>query len=290
MTIPDDDIAQLTATLVKKIGNFTEAKMRSFYAADSLDNMEEELALEVMRVICEHAAKREPKYQKAILALADVEMLLQVMGKRKVAHLYNASLEKGYKDVAGIFSRAMPAKRYEGEIELFLQYGLGSKALGERKYLARKPDPVLIDKLTYDLDPLVMNDLLKNPRLTESQVVKIAARRPNKPEILEEIFDSSKWIARYQVKLAIARNPYTPPRIALGLLTFLTDQDLMDIAQDQTLHEDVKRRARVMLKAKSIELKEEQPALPRERVVYKVDLDNATIKPAGEADSESEET
>lgn len=289
MTIADDDFEKFVVSLVKKVGNFSEARMRSFYLASSLNKMDEESAIETMRTICERASKRVTKYQKALLALTDTEMFLQVMGRPKVERLYTASTKKGYKDVVDIFSRALPAKRYEGENDLFFQYGLTTKALGERKYLARKPDLTLIDKLTYDLEPLVMRDLFKNPRLTESQVVKIAARRPNKPEILQEIFNNDKWITRYQVKLALARNPYTPPRIALGILPFLIEQDLIGAARDQALHESVRKRAKAILKTKSIEIKEETSAQARRRVTYQIDLERAVIEPSEEADLEFDE-
>ncbi|MEM2914454.1 MAG: hypothetical protein QXH91_03510 [Candidatus Bathyarchaeia archaeon] len=289
MMTADDDFEKLVGNLVKKVCNFPEAKMCSFYLASSLDKMDEESAIEAMRIICDRASKRLLEYQKALIVLADTEMFLQVMGKEKVRRLYPLSVKRDYKDVADIFSQEKPAKRYEGENELFFQYGLTTKALGERKYLARKPDPNLIDKLTYDLEPLVVRDLLKNPMLTESQVVKIAARRPNKPEILEEIFNNAKWVARYQVKLALARNPYTPPRIALGILPFLTEQDLIGAAKDQTLHESVRNRAKAILKAKSIYIKEEALSQERRYITYQIDLERAVIEPVKEAEADIEE-
>jgi len=284
-----DELDELVGDLVKKIGNFVEARMRSIYLASQLDQMDDETALEAMQLICERASGRTPEYKRAVLALVDTETLAQVMGKKKMRRFLMEARKRDYKESVRILSGASPAKRYEGENESFFQYGMTDKLLGERKYLARRPDPVLIDKLSYDLDPIVVRDLLMNPRLTEHQVVKIAARRPNKPEILEEIFNNPRWVARYQIKLALAHNPYTPPRIAAGLIVFLTEHDIIDIARDASLHEEVRRQAKAILKSKKVEVKEETKPLPRGHFMYDIDLDKATVKPADEFEPESGE-
>jgi len=291
MELEAEELERLVADVVRKVGNFVEAKMRAFYLASRLDEMEEELALEVMHAICERASDREPAYQRAVLALVDTETLTDVLGFQKVRRLYIESHNRGYASVKRILSRAQPAKRYEGENELFIQYGLHTKLTGERKNLARRAGPAIIDRLTYDLDPLVVRDLLKNPRLTEQHVVKMAARRPNRPEILEEIFKNPKWIARYQVKLALARNPYTPPRIAAGLLVFLTEHDINEVANHASLHEEVRQQARKLLRSKGLELERREDYRPKKRgfTMYHIDLENAVVKPMDELDEEPDE-
>ncbi len=289
MAFEPEELEGVVRDIVAKVGNFVEEKMRAIYLAGRLNQLDEDDALQVMQTICERASQRIPEYIRAVMALVDIDTLTRIMGQKKVRRLYIESRKREYSELARILSNESPAKKYEGENEMFFQYGMTDKLLGHRKYLARKPDPVLIDKLSYDLDPLVVRDLLRNPMLTERQVVKIAARRPNKPEILEEIFNNPRWVARYQVKLALAHNPYTPPRIAVGLLVFLTEHDIMEIACDMSLHEDVRRQARAILKSRKIEVKQEDKPRRRGFQMYHIDLDKATIEPLEEAESEADE-
>jgi hypothetical protein len=97
--------------------------------------------------------------------------------------------------------------------------------LGERKSLARRNDREWIARVIRDPHPDVMKILLLNPLLTETDVVRLCARRPVAGEALREVFQCSRWIVRYPVKVALALNPYTPLDIALQLAPLLRDQD-----------------------------------------------------------------
>jgi len=80
------------------------------------------------------------------------------------------------------------------------------------------------------LDSTFQAYLLGNPRVTEAEVVKLAASRRAGPQALESVAQDDRWIARYPVKLALANNPATPVRIALGLLPYLMRQDLLALS------------------------------------------------------------
>lgn len=106
---------------------------------------------------------------------------------------------------------------------------------GERRSLAMSRDPNTLDRLLFDPDHEVVRKLLLNSRLTLRHVLRIASRRPNRPAVLQEVSRSPRWSAIYEVKLSLARNPYTPPDLALRLLPQLHVQDLRDIADDGVL-------------------------------------------------------
>jgi hypothetical protein len=97
--------------------------------------------------------------------------------------------------------------------------------LGERKSLARRNDREWIARVIRDPHPDVMKILLLNPKLTETDVVRLCARRPVAGEVLREVFGCSRWIVRYPVKVALALNPYTPLDMALQLAPLLREQD-----------------------------------------------------------------
>jgi hypothetical protein len=82
----------------------------------------------------------------------------------------------------------------------------------------------------------VVAELLRNPLLTEPFALRIAARRPMRPETLRLLAESRRWRTRPAVMLALARNPWTEPAVALKVLPFLPVADLADVAADPTVH------------------------------------------------------
>ena len=67
-------------------------------------------------------------------------------------------------------------------------------------------------------------------------MVRIAARRPCRPATLRCVADARRWRTRPAVALALARNPYAEPAVALKLLGFLGTADLADLAKDGAIH------------------------------------------------------
>ena len=95
-----------------------------------------------------------------------------------------------------------------------------------------------------DQDPGVIRNLLHNPRVTESEVLKLASRNPVSPRILEEVAYAERWISRYRLKLALVLNPCTPRNISTLLLGLLMVQDLPRVMERQQLPIVLRRHAR----------------------------------------------
>ncbi len=135
----------------------------------------------------------------------------------------------------------------EPSVALPLEPGGRPLSLGERRALARKPSRATLDKLLADPHPLVIQNLLVNPRLTEDDVVRMAARRPAHREVIAEIARSPKWMVRPRVRLAIVLNPGTPPDIAVPALPQLSRVELMDVLTLTLLPIVVRHAARELL-------------------------------------------
>jgi len=123
--------------------------------------------------------------------------------------------------------------------------------VGYRISLARKALAGVIERLLFDPDARVVRVLLGNPRLTEAEVLKLAAARRAGPESLEAIAQNDDWIARYPVKVALANNPATPTRIVLALLPYLLRQDLRELSAGSSRVE-VRAQAAALLARKSV--------------------------------------
>jgi len=123
--------------------------------------------------------------------------------------------------------------------------------LGERKSLARNPSRHMISLAARDPDPSVMRILLSNPRLTEEDVVRIAASRDSRPRILKEVACSSKWLLRYRVCIALVRNPLTPLDVSLRLISRLRPDELRRTASDGNLNPSLIRAVEELLRIRS---------------------------------------
>lgn len=162
--------------------------------------------------------------------------------------IYDAAVEFRLAEVAALFISGTSAS---SEAPDPVDPTLSHLSLGHKKQLARHADPDRIARLALEGDARVIRELLLNPRMTEGLVVRIAARRPAKPETLMEIQRSPKWSVRMGVRKALAMNPFTPAEIALKILPHLLLGELKQIANDRTLHPNVRELAgKLVLKKK----------------------------------------
>jgi hypothetical protein len=120
--------------------------------------------------------------------------------------------------------------------------------LGERKSLARGRRRELLDRLLRDPDESVLAILLGNPRITEEDVLRLAARRPTRAAAQRTILKCERFIARYAIKRALVFNPFTPTDLAGRLVVLLTRPDQRAVAGDPSLNETVRQTARDLLK------------------------------------------
>jgi hypothetical protein len=116
-------------------------------------------------------------------------------------------------------------------------YGFGRPlTLGERKSLARKPDRAMLERLVHDPHPDVIRRLLVNPRLTEDDVVRVAAKRPGRADVLAEIARDPKWLHRPRIRLALLLNPDMPLDLAMPIAALLRRSELKLVAEYTYIH------------------------------------------------------
>jgi hypothetical protein len=122
---------------------------------------------------------------------------------------------------------------------------LAALSLGHKKTMARTHrDPDLLARLAAEGEPSVVRELLRNPLLTEPFALRIASRRPIRPETLALLAESRRWRTSPAVMLAVVRNPWVEPGLALKLLPRLSAADLAEIGGDPTVHRLIGAAAR----------------------------------------------
>ncbi|MBN1209929.1 MAG: hypothetical protein JXB05_34075 [Myxococcaceae bacterium] len=123
-----------------------------------------------------------------------------------------------------------------------------TQSLGHLKQQARLTrDPDVLSRLATVSNPLVVRNALLNPRLTEALVVRMAARRPARPEPLVEIWKSARWSVRHAVRRALVFNPYLPPEVGAKIVPLLNGTDLAELAADSSVHSSLREQAARLL-------------------------------------------
>jgi hypothetical protein len=110
-------------------------------------------------------------------------------------------------------------------------YGTGRElTLGERRNLARRSPRRGFDALLRDPHPMVVTELLVNPKTTEDDVVRLAALRPARPGAIEAVA-RTRWLTRRRVRMSVLLNPGSPLRVALPLVGLCTRTELCELAR-----------------------------------------------------------
>jgi hypothetical protein len=123
--------------------------------------------------------------------------------------------------------------------------------LGERKSLARTHDRSLIQRVVRDPHPDVVRILLDNPSLTEEDVVRICAARPNHPTVLQTVYRHRRWVVRYRPRNTIVRNPDTPLDTGLLLVPLLRKGELKEAATSSELAPPLRLSCKTILEMRT---------------------------------------
>ncbi|HTT71888.1 MAG TPA: hypothetical protein VMG32_11765 [Anaeromyxobacteraceae bacterium] len=190
---------------------------------------------------------------EVVLAAALCEALLTPgpdLDYERLSAIYAAAVEGGLEEVKNLLVAPRPRRAFE-EPRDKADPRLAHLSLGHKKALARAHrDPDFLARLAAEGDPTVVRELLRNPRLTEELVVRIAARRPCRPETLRHLHDDPRWRTRPAVARAIAMNPFAAPELVTKLLPRLGAAVLAKVGADGSLHPLVRSLATRLLSAR----------------------------------------
>ena len=214
--------------------------MRSVVLAEYLAGVAPDDAVDALAALIAHASTTaDPDHTGAVECLVTMLGEPDLLPYRARAALYAAAKERGHHGVCRLFfdsatGASDDARDQAGAARSVVPRGR-PVTLGERKSLARSHRRDLLVHLLRDPHPDVIRILLGNPHLTESDVLGLASRRPATGAALAEIAGNPRWSARYAVKRALVKNPYTPLALAMRLATTLRRSDLRVISWDPQL-------------------------------------------------------
>ncbi|MBI5599016.1 MAG: hypothetical protein HY890_04690 [Deltaproteobacteria bacterium] len=242
-----EKLSQILNELLRDVESLPERTMQLGLLGRKLSGLKPDEIARLLNMLYAKEANL-PASRRLKSMLIDPEGIREAIGPDRYKLTYLASIELGFKKVSRLFTDLPPHKKgvvgYDKEEEARMEL----LSLGQRRALSKGGMKDTLDRLLSDPDPTVIANLLSNPRITEREVLKIASKRPNSPQILKLLATHGKWSKRYAIVTAIVLNPYTPPRISTALLELLLSQDLKLVAADSTLHPQVRMGAGELLK------------------------------------------
>lgn len=221
---------ELGALLAEKRDELDAPAARALFRNPFLTRHMIEQLLELPRLASAYEVRR---------AAAFHPLTPRTLALRCVVGLYWADLVR-----LGVDTRVHPVVRRSADQRLLER--LPGLAIGEKMAIARGGSPTLVATLRQDPTPRVIAALLENPRLTEGALMPLAASEQAQPAALAVLASSSRWSARYPLRLALCRNPRTPLGSVLPLLPLLLKRDLEAVAADTRLLLPVRRRAQLL--------------------------------------------
>jgi hypothetical protein len=172
----------------------------------------------------------EPRAREVLVTIA-----LWVAGaarEQDLDGLRQAALEQRLLSLQRVIRRVPTTSHAPGPSEPPIpDYGTGRElTLGERRNLARRSNRHGFDALLRDPHPMVVSELLTNPKTTEDDVVRLAALRPARVTSIEAIA-RTRWLTRRRVRMTVLLNPGSPSRVALPLVGLCTRSELLEVAR-----------------------------------------------------------
>ena len=216
-----------------------ERSMRTHLLVEKLCELEPDEVAELLQAIIAGAAERKGNHCLLFEAL-DVSVLTRRAGNSFMSDVYVSAQHSGFEELVRLLSRPDSSR-------VFNNVGESSAdeiPSGVRVAMAKRGNRDQLTRMFSDTNLQVIRTLLKNPALIESDVLKLASRRPAAADVQREVFHSRKWSARYAVKNALVLNPYTPTDIGMKIVHTLMVQDLRHVVGSRDLHSWIREAAR----------------------------------------------
>lgn len=122
--------------------------------------------------------------------------------------------------------------------------------MGEKLQLALRGSHEIRSILLRDTNPQVMNAVLNNPKITDTEIELLAKQKTTSIDIIREIARKKEWIKNYQIVFALVSNSKTPVGIALKHINILRIKDLAKLGIDKNVPDAIRTNAKKLIEAR----------------------------------------
>jgi len=238
-TYLDDQYA--FSTFMRRVLSVSEAPMRRRQVQRHIRAVDVETAATHLYTALVGGVRGDPDARMATFAIVDLlnhaDATDQLALEAIHLHARGADLEA----LAWLLVNPPPARSVD---QIRMNQGRGrAMTLGERRTVASGWDPKLLDRLTGETEPMVIERLCANPRVREAHLLPIVTRRPTRPEILDVVARHPRWFASETVREAIVQNPYVATGLALRMMPLVSYRTLVAVRNAGDLHPALRRFA-----------------------------------------------
>jgi pentose-5-phosphate-3-epimerase len=89
--------------------------------------------------------------------------------------------------------------------------------------------------LINDANKVVSNAVLKNPRITDGEIIMVVNSKTASDDVLRMVARNKEWVKNLNVKMGLIMNPKTPLPIALRFLDYIDKRALAKIAKSKNV-------------------------------------------------------
>lgn len=152
----------------------------------------------------------------------------------------------GWRDLITVANRPQTPSAIRRHAERRVVERLPQLTLGERRSLARLAPGLVRSALLRDRDPRCIAALLDNPKMTETEVVRLLATNESS-ECLSLALRHPRWGASAAVRHAALRSRRVSRATVLGLLATLSEPELARLAQSTDVPSELRRTAAALV-------------------------------------------
>jgi hypothetical protein len=124
-------------------------------------------------------------------------------------------------------------------------------SVGDKIKLAMSGDKEWRSLLLKESNKQVSGAVLKNPRITEKEVLILCQNRSANEELIRIILLNREWLKNYSIRLALTMHPRTPLNQAIRFLSTLSEKDLRKLSKSRNISSALTNSCRRILMAKS---------------------------------------
>jgi hypothetical protein len=125
-----------------------------------------------------------------------------------------------------------------------LQVKIRDMLPSEKIRLAMIGDAAARALLVRDTNRMVAHAAITSPRITETEVVRIAHSKEVSDDVLRYVANRREWTRNYEIKRALVFNPKTPTGVSMNYLNHLRDNDLRALTRSRNIPMPIKSAAK----------------------------------------------
>ncbi|WP_306589793.1 hypothetical protein [Geothrix sp. 21YS21S-4] len=137
------------------------------------------------------------------------------------------------------------------EVNLTITQRIARLSTNQKIMLAIKGGKEERTILVREANRLIQVNVIRNGRITESEIAYIAQMRTVNEEVLRIISNSREWMKKYPITKALVHNPRTPLPVAMTHFKRLLESDMKLLMKDRNVPELLRREAKRLVEMKA---------------------------------------